>query len=491
MWKLYKRGEIWWASKTVDGRTVRRTTRLEDKKTAEILIRRWDRDDADPANAAGNQATIESAVSAYILSLRAKGRADATIEIAHQKCGHVIRVFGVNSPLSSMTAKTVDDYCAQRLDEGASEHTIHKELVAMRGMLKQARRRGEFKLEPAAVLPVGWATKYEPRKATVAELDIEPLLDALPKSVSAPVAFSIATSARRSEVENAEESHVDFDGGFVFLDGKKTEDSRRYVPITSISRALLERAVRDGNGVRPKLFRSFEWPYKALHRACEKLDIPYVTPNDMRRTCLTRLQARGVPNEHLAKVAGHGSTAMVEKVYGRADHHAIKGLISEKLEQSAVGTKRPLSAAKCARAEQKCALSIVSSTVSTVYQTSACEVDSMDSLDSVDCVFSRNICRPCGGRTRDQRIKSPLGFSDIPEEKTYKKNVSVSVVYQDSKNSTKEAQETHLPPDVVFDLDVASGVRKCVALALDGDEARTLDAMRRVCQLAGWAEVAS
>ena len=44
-----------------------------------------------------------------------------------------------------------------------TDHTIAKELVALRAALKLAKRRGIWKGDPAEVLPVGFAPEYKPR----------------------------------------------------------------------------------------------------------------------------------------------------------------------------------------------------------------------------------------------------------------------------------------------------------------------------------------
>jgi integrase len=45
--------------------------------------------------------------------------------------------------------------------------------------------------------------------------------------------------------------------------------------------------------------------------------IPFVSPNDLRRTFASWLVQNGVPLLTVATLLGHSSTRMVEKVYGR------------------------------------------------------------------------------------------------------------------------------------------------------------------------------
>ena len=75
-----------------------------------------------------------------------------------------------------------------------TDHTIAKELVALRAALKLAKRRGIWKGDPAEVLPVGFAPEYKPRNRFLTYDELEALLSELLEDAAARVAFTIATS---------------------------------------------------------------------------------------------------------------------------------------------------------------------------------------------------------------------------------------------------------------------------------------------------------
>ena len=56
--RLYKRGQIWWVRWSEGGRKVCKSTGCTDKKAADIALRRWQRERADPNHAAAHQATV-------------------------------------------------------------------------------------------------------------------------------------------------------------------------------------------------------------------------------------------------------------------------------------------------------------------------------------------------------------------------------------------------------------------------------------------------
>jgi integrase len=57
----------------------------------------------------------------------------------------------------------------------------------------------------------------------------------------------------------------------------------------------------------------------ALERACKRLKLAPLSPNDLRRSVAHWLLQRGVPRDAAAAFMGHGSTNMLDLVYGKLD----------------------------------------------------------------------------------------------------------------------------------------------------------------------------
>lgn len=102
----------------------------------------------------------------------------------------------------------VDDYISTRRGEGAGEHTISKELVALRASLKIALRRGLWRGIPEAVCPIAFAPEYKPRTRFLSQAELQRLLSKLPGDRAAAVAFMVATSAEWGAVKRAERDDV-------------------------------------------------------------------------------------------------------------------------------------------------------------------------------------------------------------------------------------------------------------------------------------------
>ena len=73
----------------------------------------------------------------------------------------------------------------------------------------------------------------------------------------------------------------------------------------------------------------------ALEQAAKKRKLAHITPNDLRRTCATRLLAAGVSFELAAKVLGHVNSKMLQEVYGQLTGEELGHLIEGQIAQQA------------------------------------------------------------------------------------------------------------------------------------------------------------
>lgn len=322
--RIYKRkGSLYWQCEYRDGngRRVQRSTQRSSKKAAELVGLEWERIAVDPAYAATHTATLSDALNAFLdqcESERARGvMADATVSFYQVKVGHLARVFGPALPLRDVTSRTVRDFLTTRRAEGASEHTLSKEVTALRQSLALAKLDGRWKGDVDAVVP-RVAARYAPRERTLTLCEARDLLLQLAGDRRAWVAFSLATGAERGAVERAQLVDVRLDEGLVRVRGTKREARDRVVPVVlDESRALLELALTHREGDDDTLFLPWGNANRDLRQACERAGIPPCSPNDLRRTFASWHVSAGISHDVLRRAMGHTSTAMLDRVYGR------------------------------------------------------------------------------------------------------------------------------------------------------------------------------
>lgn len=336
MGRLYRRkdrdgklGKVWW----YQYRGQRVSTFCTDRKAAEKFARRLEREAADPLHDSENQgASIEDCMNTFLEFQPSRGRASLTIKGNRQHAGHLMRLMGPGRDANAVTAQVVDRYVAKRLEEGAAKSTVHKELSTLRGCLKLAARHGRYRRPLEQVMP-DLERDYVPRSTALTLDQVGVLMGKLSVERARHVAFIVATSARWSESLAALPEDVTHNA--VRLRGTKTALSARTVPRLRVFERLLEAAV-------PGLpFAPWGNVRRDLKLACERAELPTVTPNDLRRTSASILRSLGVDPQAIAPFMGHADSRMVERVYGRIQSDRLGSLIDQ-----VTGTKQGHSGAK-------------------------------------------------------------------------------------------------------------------------------------------------
>lgn len=346
--RLYPRrksnGErVWWASWTEEGITVRRSTKCSTKAAAELVCARWERERADPIYAAANDATFGEEARLFLMSCASaveRGKMAApTLSMYRQKAGTLVRIIGASTRLGAFDGSTFSLYLdarrvdyAHATDKVITESTLYKEWVTFRGILKQAWRAQRFGRDPAALKPSHFGPEYKPRETALTLEQCNALLMALPDARRGVVAFALSTGARRSEVFAARAGDVGEYCETVRLRGTKTDAAARTIPVPSPMRARLALASPP--------FKPWGNARRDLAAACAAAGVPAVTWNDLRRTFASLLVQAGVAPHLVAKLLGHTTTVMVDKVYGRQTAESLAGLIEASFREPRVNQKK-------------------------------------------------------------------------------------------------------------------------------------------------------
>jgi integrase len=378
----------WWASWTQDRRTVRRSTGCSTKAAAELVGARWERERADPVYAAAQGATFGVEAALFLKACEDAVMRDrmrtGTLVMYRQKAGTLVRLLGADLRLVEVHGETWTQYLELRrqdfLDNAEKEireTTLYKEWIAFRRILHQAWRAGRFGKDPASLKPEHFSQNYQPRETALTWAEVDRLLDALPTSRRAPVAYALMTGARRSEVFAAEPWDVDHVAWDVMIHGTKTTASAARVPIPEPMRWLVNVAAS-----QPLPFKPWPNARRGLARACVRAGVPVVTWNDLRRTFASLLVQAGVAPWVVARLLRHKSTAMVDKVYGRTTEASLGELVARQLQ-----TARDPS----------------------VNHAGAGETGSGTTQRGQKARKPRQSSGPTGTRTRDLRIKRPAG----------------------------------------------------------------------------------
>lgn len=131
--RLFRRGAIyhcWYYD--AHGEQQRKSTGCTSRRAAETVLKRFEeeaRAQADGTTHKTATAALREVVDAYLTAAEKSERAEKTMDSYYCKGGHVLRVLGQDTDVNALPNSVEDDYIEARRHEGASDHTIHKELV--------------------------------------------------------------------------------------------------------------------------------------------------------------------------------------------------------------------------------------------------------------------------------------------------------------------------------------------------------------------------
>lgn len=342
---LYRRGAIWWVRGAAEGVKVRRSTRHTSEALAKRVRDRWERELADPVHHAAHRATIATAAERFMNEIARTAKSRATVSFYDTKVRHVVRLLGtmrlsnVNTHGYARALAYVEKRTKLPPDgEGAHQYTVHRELTALRLILKSAARAREWAGDVKTVIPQ-IATGYVPLTDWRTPDEIWKVIHQLVSlERGATVAWCVATASDFSLLFNA--SRDDVAAQTIRVRGTKTTSRDRHVPRIPILEPFLAYALEHGADTGP-LFPSWNKMARDLRAAAERVGVPGFTARTLRRSVATWLVRANVPYEVAAKFLGHGSTTMLQKVYGQLAPEDAGRLIAERM--AAAGDVPPVS----------------------------------------------------------------------------------------------------------------------------------------------------
>jgi integrase len=334
MAKRLRRG-YWWRSgyiHTRDPVTGKRTsTGCVDPTAAELWRAGRERIAADPIHARASTATL-GRWSQRVLAVKTAERKEGTAHMYGVKLGQLNRLLGSDTPMSAFNPPEggvlVDAYIAKRRDEGVKPNTIGHELVALRQVLKYAKRAGEYGGDISAVMPIGFSREYEPVERVLAEEDLAKLFAALRSDEQrAWVCMALVFAADPADVHRMRPEDYDPAQALFHVRGTKNRARDAWLPIIDEFRELFEYAY-------PLLPLNWDRASKGVPEACLRAGIPHVSPKDLRRTTITWMAEHGVAQDMASRFARHIGDQMVRKIYARVKPRALGRIIRSQLGTS-------------------------------------------------------------------------------------------------------------------------------------------------------------
>lgn len=323
---LYKRGSTWWMRLTHQGRRIRKSTEVFDKKTAEKIYYKAKTLLAEGKwfeSMPGDNKTLKELTEKYLIEHSLINKAPGSYKRDKSLTCNLLRLLG-DPILTEITPALVSQYKNKRRQEEAAPATVNKELKLLGHAFNLALKEWEWVKDN----PVSKVSKEKNERMVERWLTLEEeksLLAHSPAWLQELIIFSINTGLRQSELLNLKWGQVDlFRKTMTFLSSEQKNKNSDTLPFNEAALAILKTKVRridtpfvfvSENSTRidsRNLRRSF-------YTACKKAKIEDLRWHDLRHTFATRLVQAGVDLYAVKKLGRWKSLSMVMR-YGH--HHS-------------------------------------------------------------------------------------------------------------------------------------------------------------------------
>jgi len=319
MGMIYKRGKVHWVKYYRNGKPYRESTKSHKEADAKRLLRKREGEISE-GKLPGiyfDRVTFDELADGLLMDYMVNGR---DTERAKLNVRHLKATFeGMRVP--EITTPRIQAYVTQRLEEGATNATINRDLSALKRMLNLGARQTPPKVDRVPYIPM--LKENNVRKGFFEHGEFLALRKALPYHLQGFVTLGYKTGWRISEIANLQWPQVDLKQGIVRLEtGETKNDEARTVYLDDELRGMLIRQWNDRKKaakVLPYVFlnedgtekiRRFD---KAWKSACKSAGIGVRLFHDFRRTAVRNMVRAGIPERVAMMVSGHKTRSVFER----------------------------------------------------------------------------------------------------------------------------------------------------------------------------------
>ncbi|MCK4762747.1 MAG: site-specific integrase [Candidatus Aminicenantes bacterium] len=318
---LFKRknSNHWQMCFSVNGKTIRKSTKTANKKVAQRIF---------------EKAKVEAAEGKYFQNSRSKMPFDQLVNEFLEKHSKVEKAsyksdiskakaltrFFKQKPIGKITAYDIKSWRLWRKDQytvrgkKVSKATVNRELCLMKTMFNLAVDWDWLEVNPAAKVK---KLKGENQRMRFLNRDEVSRIIANCVSYLKPIVITaVSTGMRRGEIFNLTWKNVDFKYGFIHIEKSKNNESRD-IPMDSFLCETLKNLKENSNGNDYVFCKEDGERCKSIHRsftnACKKAEIEDFRFHDLRHTAASLYASGGVDLFTLKNILGHKTITMTQR----------------------------------------------------------------------------------------------------------------------------------------------------------------------------------
>jgi integrase len=317
---IFKRGNLWWAKLSINGRSVSRSSESTNYDDAVKLLTKLQgqKHRGELTGGAPDKVLIGELLDDVLKS----NIEESTRKIWKLVVEKSIRPFFGNTKAARLTTDMMDQYRKKRLKDGVTDATVNRELSVLRTSFHNARKRTPPKVNIVPYFPMVKETNV--RQGFLSDEEYVTLRDALPPELRPLFVCDYMLGIRRSELLAIDWDQISFEEMVIHLPPDTTKNKEgRNVPIVPGDMEDLLRAAkaeRDKNWPKSKAVFSrggqrimdirSAWDKAVKAAGITTADGRKLTLHDLRRTSVRNMRRANIPQVVRMKISGHKTDSM-------------------------------------------------------------------------------------------------------------------------------------------------------------------------------------
>ena len=320
MGTLYKRGNVWWVKYYKNGRSYRESSGSSKKFLAKRLL-----DAREGEIAQGRlpgilfeKTTFEELSENFLRDYRINKK--KSLKKAEGSVKHLKKTFKGMRAVDITTPK-INEHIEKRINEGAMNATINRELAALKRMMTIGVKQTPPIVERMPYIPT--LKENNVRKGFFEHGDFLAVYNELPSYMKPVLLFGYKTGWRVEEVLSLLWEQVDRVNGCARLESGETKnDDARVIyfdeELARMFKELWQKRKASQNFCRYVFVNKYGTDrircfYVGWRSACKRAGVEGLLFHDLRRTAVRNMVRAGVPEVIAMKISGHKTRSVFDR----------------------------------------------------------------------------------------------------------------------------------------------------------------------------------
>jgi len=326
MGMIYKRGNVWWIKYYRNGKGFRESSKSSKKMVAKRLLDRREGNIAQ-GKAPGihfEKVSFDELKKNFLRDYRINQKKSL---VRAERSAYHLESFFEGTRATEITTPAIDQYIEMRMDAGAANATINRELSALKRMLNLGAEQTPPLVDKGRTPKIKMLDENNVRKGFFEHDQFLAVRVELPKYLKNFVTIAYKEGWRLDEIETLTWDQVDRNLGIIRLEpGETKNDDARVAYLDDEEKEIIEeqwslrQKVLNKRGVLlPWVFlnrygtgriKNF---YKSWRKACNNAGVPGKIFHDFRRSAVRNMVRAGVPENVAMKISGHKTRSVFDR----------------------------------------------------------------------------------------------------------------------------------------------------------------------------------